>query len=96
MDIGDGTSAATPIFSAILSMLNDWLLANNEAPIGFANPLLYDLAANYPQAFYGLPNPLFILFIYILFLFILLFILFVFIYFIYFYFVLFIFYFKFI
>jgi len=52
MDIGDGTSAATPIFSAILSMLNDWLLSNNEPPIGFANPLLYDLAANYPQAFY--------------------------------------------
>jgi len=52
MDIGDGTSAATPIFTAILALLNDWLLANNENPIGFANPLLYQIQANYPSAFY--------------------------------------------
>ena len=54
MDIGDGTSAATPIFSGILALLNDWLLNNGEAPLGFVNPLLYDIAANYPSAFYGL------------------------------------------
>ena len=52
MDIGDGTSAATPIFTGILSLINNDLAARGEAPIGFANPLLYEVAASYPQSFY--------------------------------------------
>ena len=64
MDIGDGTSAATPIFTGILSLVNNHLAARGEAPLGFANPLLYEIAASSPQAFYGLyPTPL-ILFIF--------------------------------
>lgn len=52
IDIGDGTSAATPIFAGILSLLNDYLLLNNQSPLGFANPFLYQVAADYPQSFY--------------------------------------------
>ena len=53
MDIGDGTSASAPIFSSVLSLLNQYLLSMGEAPIGFANPLLYLAAQTNPTAFYG-------------------------------------------
>ena len=36
-----GTSAATPIFSAMLAMINNELIAAGKRPIGFANPALY-------------------------------------------------------
>ena len=53
MDIGDGTSASSPIFTGILALLNQYLLSVGEAPIGFANPLLYTVAQQMPAAFYG-------------------------------------------
>lgn len=37
----DGTSAATPTFSAVVSLLNDALLAAGKPTLGFLNPWLY-------------------------------------------------------
>ena len=37
----DGTSASTPTASAILSLVNDALLAAGKPPLGFLNPWLY-------------------------------------------------------
>ncbi|KAF2238600.1 tripeptidyl peptidase-like protein [Viridothelium virens] len=40
----DGTSAATPAASAVLSLVNDALIAAGKSPLGFFNPLLYKTA----------------------------------------------------
>ena len=40
----DGTSAATPAASAVLSLINDALIAAGKSPLGFFNPLLYKTA----------------------------------------------------
>ena len=53
MDIGDGTSASSPIFAGILSLLNQYLLSMDEQPIGLANPFLYTAAAEFPSSFNG-------------------------------------------
>jgi len=37
----EGTSAATPIFSGIVSLLNDARFSANKKPLGFLNPKLY-------------------------------------------------------
>jgi tripeptidyl-peptidase-1 len=34
-----------------VSLLNDARLSKSRAPLGFLNPLLYDMAANHPDAF---------------------------------------------
>jgi len=52
MDIGDGTSASAPIFTGILALINQYLLSIGEAPVGFANPLLYTAAQQVPASFY--------------------------------------------
>jgi tripeptidyl-peptidase-1 len=44
MDV-DGTSCSTPVWAGMATLLNDWLLSNNKAPLGFLNPLLYQLGA---------------------------------------------------
>jgi len=36
-----GTSASTPTFAAVISLLNDYRIANGKSPLGFLNPLLY-------------------------------------------------------
>ncbi|KXT00433.1 hypothetical protein AC578_1921 [Pseudocercospora eumusae] len=36
-----GTSAAAPTFAAVISLVNDALLAKGKAPLGFLNPWLY-------------------------------------------------------
>ncbi|TCD70006.1 hypothetical protein EIP91_005256 [Steccherinum ochraceum] len=46
-----GTSAASPTFAAIVSLLNDARLSNHMPPLGFLNPLLYKIAEQYPNAF---------------------------------------------
>ncbi|CCL99285.1 uncharacterized protein FIBRA_01301 [Fibroporia radiculosa] len=46
-----GTSASSPTFAAIISLLNDARLANGLSPLGFLNPLLYQLGASTPSAF---------------------------------------------
>ena len=39
--MNNGTSAATPTFAAIVSLLNDARLRDNRPSLGFLNPLLY-------------------------------------------------------
>lgn len=41
----DGTSASAPLFAAIISLVNDDLIANDKPPLGFLNPWLYKTAA---------------------------------------------------
>jgi len=38
-----GTSAAAPSFSALITLLNDYRLQHNLSPLGFVNPLLYEI-----------------------------------------------------
>ena len=37
----DGTSASTPTFAAVISLVNDALIADGKPPLGFLNPWLY-------------------------------------------------------
>jgi tripeptidyl-peptidase-1 len=41
----DGTSASTPVFGGIISLLNSYMFNNGKSSIGFANPLLYKMYA---------------------------------------------------
>ena len=51
-----GTSAATPIFAAILADLNERRAAASLPPLGFANPLLYANAAAFADITKGPSN----------------------------------------
>jgi len=46
-----GTSCSSPIVAGIVSILNDWVIANDGKPLGFISPLLYKMAADHPAAF---------------------------------------------
>ena len=37
----EGTSAATPIFASVISVINDELIAAGKSPLGFLNPFVY-------------------------------------------------------
>ncbi len=41
IDSVSGTSAATPTFAGVISLLNDIRLKNGKSPLGYLNPLLY-------------------------------------------------------
>lgn len=41
----DGTSASCPTASAVLSLVNDALLAEGKSALGFLNPWLYTVGA---------------------------------------------------
>jgi len=47
----DGTSCSSPGFSGLISLLNDLALRENNALLGFLNPLLYQMAADSPDIF---------------------------------------------
>lgn len=47
-----GTSAATPTFAGIASRLNDLSYKMTSKPLGFLNPLLYQMQAEAPQTFH--------------------------------------------
>jgi len=49
--IGAGTSLSAPLFAAVIGILNQQTLAAKKATIGFANPLLYAMAASSPRTF---------------------------------------------
>ena len=51
-----GTSASTPIFSAIVTLLNDAMLNAGKKPLGFLNPLLYKMADSCQDCFYDITN----------------------------------------
>lgn len=42
-----GTSASSPIFAAVVALLNDELMSNGKPPLGFMNPWIYA----HPEAF---------------------------------------------
>jgi len=46
-----GTSCAAPTNGGIIGLLNDVRLQNNQPPLGFLNPLFYQLARTTPQVF---------------------------------------------
>lgn len=47
-----GTSASTPTFSAIVSLLNEARWAAGKPSLGFLNPWLYQIATSNPTAFF--------------------------------------------
>jgi tripeptidyl-peptidase-1 len=51
LSITAGTSASTPIFAGIVSLLNDYRIGSGKTALGFLNPLLYQMAADKPTAF---------------------------------------------
>lgn len=50
MNVG-GTSASSPLFAGLISLLNEYRLQNGKSPLGFLNPLLYELAVAEKDAF---------------------------------------------
>jgi tripeptidyl-peptidase-1 len=51
VDLVSGTSAASPAFSGIVTMLNDASLVKTGKPLGFLNPLLYQMQSTVEGAF---------------------------------------------
>jgi tripeptidyl-peptidase-1 len=47
-----GTSASSPLFAGLISLLNEYRLQNGQSPLGFLNPLLYDMAHAAPGSFW--------------------------------------------
>jgi tripeptidyl-peptidase-1 len=47
-----GTSASTPIWAGIITLLNDFLISHNESTLGFPNQLFYQMAAKQPNTFH--------------------------------------------
>jgi len=47
----DGTSASAPTFAAIVTLLNDMRFNLGKSPLGFLNPLLYQISDEFPVAF---------------------------------------------
>jgi len=47
----DGTSCSSPALGGLMSLINDKLLNAGKSPLGFLNPLLYQMAAAHPAAF---------------------------------------------
>jgi tripeptidyl-peptidase-1 len=46
-----GTSCSSPIFAGLIGMINGQVISKTGKPLGFLNPLLYQMAAASPQAF---------------------------------------------
>lgn len=40
-----GTSLATPVWAAFCALIDEYLRGKGDSPVGFANPLLYQLAS---------------------------------------------------
>lgn len=51
-----GTSAATPTWGAIFTIMNDHLAKSNKPTIGFANPLIYQMYADQSDIFLSIGN----------------------------------------
>jgi len=54
ISITAGTSASTPIFSGIISLLNDARLNAGKKPLGFLSPLLYTMQQDQPNTFHDI------------------------------------------
>jgi len=51
VDLVGGTSQAAPTFGAVLSLLNEEYMKLTGAPLGFVNPLIYEMADVQPNTF---------------------------------------------
>jgi len=49
-----GTSCSSPEFAAIVGILNHYAIKKSGKPLGFLNPLLYQIAASTPSAFHDI------------------------------------------
>lgn len=47
----DGTSASAPVFAGFVSLLNDIRVQAGKPLLGFLNPILYQIARDYPGAY---------------------------------------------
>jgi len=47
-----GTSASSPSFAAIITLINDARLNANKSTLGWLNPFIYQTAASNPEAFF--------------------------------------------
>jgi tripeptidyl-peptidase-1 len=54
VDTVGGTSASCPIVAGIFALLNDYAIAKTGKPLGFANPLIYQMAVAHPAAFHDI------------------------------------------
>jgi len=51
-----GTSASAPTIGGIMTLLNDYLLNHGQGPLGFANPLLYQMASECNDCFHNVTH----------------------------------------
>jgi len=51
IDTVGGTSASCPIVAGTFALLNDFVLQKTGKPLGFLNPLIYQMAAAHKAAF---------------------------------------------
>jgi len=51
VSVSAGTSASTPIVAGVASLLNDIRFQQGKSALGFLNPLLYKMGAEFPSAF---------------------------------------------
>jgi len=56
VQVSAGTSASTPIFAGLVSLLNAWRMSHNKTALGFLNPLLYQMAASNPETFHDVTS----------------------------------------
>tara|TARA_B100000674_G_scaffold473396_1_gene464260 strand:- start:310 stop:2037 length:1728 start_codon:yes stop_codon:yes gene_type:complete len=50
----DGTSCSSPLFAAIVSLLNDYQVSRGKPKLGFINPVLYKMAEDNPNIFHDI------------------------------------------
>ncbi len=48
----DGTSCSAPIFSGMVSSMNEQRMKAGKSPLGYLNPLLYKMVVDVPNTFY--------------------------------------------
>jgi len=49
-NLESGTSASTPTFGAMVTLMNDWRFKHGFSALGFLNPLLYEMAVNFTDS----------------------------------------------
>jgi len=54
MELVGGTSASCPLMAGLFSQLNNLRLNQGRSPLGLMNPLLYQIAAEVPEAFHDI------------------------------------------
>jgi len=54
IDTVGGTSASCPMIAGTFALLNDYVITKTGKPLGFLNPLIYQMAAAHPSAFHDI------------------------------------------